>query len=86
MNGGKHYDYAMIDFVLDNGDTATCPAKILGFVRYNITNGIPTPKGAGTDKTFTLLCILHLITCLWNNYKMTLFHHLHLATLKHVLS
>jgi len=49
MNGGKRYDYAMIDFVLDDGDTATCPAKILGFVRYNITNGVPTPQGAGTD-------------------------------------
>jgi hypothetical protein len=39
----------MIDFLLDDGDTATCPAKILGFVRYNITSGIPTPHISGYD-------------------------------------
>jgi hypothetical protein len=49
MNGAKQYDYAMIDFALDDGETATCPAKILGFVRYNITSGVPTPQGAGSD-------------------------------------
>jgi hypothetical protein len=41
--------FAMIDFLLDDGDTATCPAKILGFVRYNITSGIPTPHISGND-------------------------------------
>jgi hypothetical protein len=35
MNGGKRYDYAMINFVSDEGMTETCPSKILGFVRYN---------------------------------------------------
>ncbi len=33
----------MIDFVSDDGFSATCPAMILGFLRYNITLGIPTP-------------------------------------------
>ena len=39
----------MIDFELDKSDTAICPAKILGFVRYNITGGVPTPRGSGYD-------------------------------------
>jgi hypothetical protein len=43
MNGKKQYDYTMIDVVSDEGITETCPAKILGFVRYNITMGIPMP-------------------------------------------
>jgi hypothetical protein len=30
--------------VSDEGMTETCPSKILGFVRYNITKGIPTPQ------------------------------------------
>ncbi len=50
MNGNRRYDFAMIDFLLDDGDTATCPAKILGFVRYNITSGIPTPHISGNDR------------------------------------
>jgi len=37
MTGEKRYDYAMINFVSDEGVTNTCPARILGFVRYNIT-------------------------------------------------
>ena len=49
MNGEKRYDYAMINFELDDGDTATCPAKILGFVRYNITAGVPSPNRLGTE-------------------------------------
>ncbi len=32
MNGQKGYDYAMIEFVSDDGTVATCPAMILGFV------------------------------------------------------
>ena len=43
MNGEKRYDYAMIDFLLDDGLSATFPAMILGFLQYNITLGIPTP-------------------------------------------
>ena len=39
----------MIDFELDECDTATCPAKILGFVRYNITGGVLTLRGSGND-------------------------------------
>jgi hypothetical protein len=49
MNGDRQYNFAMIDFLLDDGDTATCPAKILGFVRYTITSGIPTPHISGND-------------------------------------
>ncbi len=37
MNGQKRYDYAMIEFVSDDGTIATCPAMILGFIQYNIT-------------------------------------------------
>jgi len=33
----------MINFTDDNNATNTCPAKILGFIRYNVTLGIPTP-------------------------------------------
>jgi hypothetical protein len=32
MNGQKRYDYAMIEFVSDDGTIATCPALILRFV------------------------------------------------------
>ncbi len=32
MNGQKRCDYAMIEFVSDDGTIATCPATILGFV------------------------------------------------------
>lgn len=41
--GQKRYDYAMIDFQAEDGTSSTCPAKILGFIRYDITLGIPTP-------------------------------------------
>jgi hypothetical protein len=44
MNGQKRYDYAMIEFVSDDGTIATCPAMILGLVQYNITMGIPTTQ------------------------------------------
>ena len=72
MNGAEQYNYAMINFALDDGETATCPAKILGFVRYNITSGVPTPKVQVLTmhklmvmtKPFMWLCILRLITCL----------------------
>jgi hypothetical protein len=32
MTGQKRYNYAMIEFVSDDGTVATCPAMILGFV------------------------------------------------------
>jgi hypothetical protein len=44
MNGQKTYDYAMIEFVSDDGTVATCPAMILGFEQYNIILDIPTPQ------------------------------------------
>ncbi len=50
MNGQKRYDYAMIEFVSDDGTVATCPAMILGFVQYNITLGIPTPQFTGEEE------------------------------------
>ncbi len=50
MNGQKRYDYAMIEFVSDDGTIATCPAMILGFVRYNITLGIPTLRFTGEEE------------------------------------
>ncbi len=50
MNGEKRYDYAMINFISDEGVTNTCPAKLLGFVRYNITKGISTPQFSGNEE------------------------------------
>jgi hypothetical protein len=50
MNGQRRYDYAMIEFVSDDGTVATCPAMILGFVQYNITLGIPTPQFTGEEE------------------------------------
>jgi hypothetical protein len=50
MNGQKRYDYAMIEFVSDDRTIATCPAMILGFVKYNITLGIPTPQVTGEEE------------------------------------
>jgi hypothetical protein len=49
MNGQKRYDYAMIEFVSDDGTISTCPAMILVFVQYNITLGIPTPQFTGEE-------------------------------------
>jgi hypothetical protein len=50
MNSQKRYDYAMIEFVSDDGTIATCPAMILGFVQYNITLDIPTPHFIGEEE------------------------------------
>ena len=33
----------------DEGITETCPSKILGFVRYNITRGISKPQFSGNE-------------------------------------
>jgi hypothetical protein len=44
MNGETRCDYAMIDFLSDDGLSATCPAMILEFLQHNITLGIPTPN------------------------------------------
>jgi len=43
-NGHKQYDYALIDFEGSDGITECCPSLILGFIRYDITLGIPTPQ------------------------------------------
>jgi hypothetical protein len=50
MNGQKRYDYALIEFVSDDGTIATCPAMILGFVQYNIASGTPTPQFTGEEE------------------------------------
>jgi hypothetical protein len=65
MNGEKRYDYAMIEFETDDGTTATCPAIILGFVRYNTTLGIPTPHF--TDEEELLLNTIQENTAVDNN-------------------
>jgi hypothetical protein len=46
----KRYEYAMIEFVSDDGTIATCPAMILGFVQNNITLGILTPQFTGKEE------------------------------------
>jgi hypothetical protein len=48
--GREQYDYAMIDFEGDNGNPQSCPSLILGFVRYDITLGIPTPQFIHEDE------------------------------------
>ncbi len=50
MNGEKRHDYAMIDLLSDEDITETCPSKILGFFRYNITKGIPMPQFSGNEE------------------------------------
>ena len=48
-NGQIRYDYALIDFVDNDGATRSCPSLILGFIRYGITLGIPTPQFTHED-------------------------------------
>jgi hypothetical protein len=36
--------------VSDDGNISTCPARILGFVQYNITLGIPTLQFKGEEE------------------------------------
>jgi hypothetical protein len=43
VSGGKRYDYAMVQFENDDESLATYPAKMIGFVHYDKTPGIPTP-------------------------------------------
>jgi hypothetical protein len=50
MNNQKRHDYAMIEFVSDDGTVATCPAMILGFVQHNITLGIHIPQFTGEEE------------------------------------
>jgi hypothetical protein len=93
---GEHvYDYAMIEFVSDDGTIATCPAMILEFVRYNITLGIPTPQLTGEEelslnpykKTWLLTTpymwwfIQHQIMGQVNNWMRNFCHHLSLEML-----
>ncbi len=50
MNGQKRYDYAIIEFVSDDGTVATCLAMVLGFLRCNIALGIPTLQFTGEEE------------------------------------
>jgi hypothetical protein len=43
MHGESRYDYAMVKFLADDNSINTAPAKIMGFLRYDITPGVPTP-------------------------------------------
>jgi hypothetical protein len=49
-NGQKWYDYALVDFVDNDGATQSCPALMLGFIEYDITLGIPTPQFVHEDE------------------------------------
>jgi hypothetical protein len=40
----------MVDFVDNDGATQSCPALMLGFIRYDITLGIPTPQFIHEDE------------------------------------
>jgi hypothetical protein len=97
MNGQKRrYDYAMIEFVLDDRTIAICPAMILWFVQYNITLGIPTHQFTGKKlslntmqekktwlltTTYMWLFIQHQIMCQVNDWKQDLCHRLFLEML-----
>ena len=43
MLGQPRYDFAMVKFVSEDNSIETCPAKVIGFIKYNVTRGIPTP-------------------------------------------
>jgi len=43
MHGESRYDYAMVKFLCDDNSINTAPAKIMGFLRYDRTPGVPTP-------------------------------------------
>jgi hypothetical protein len=49
-NGQKWYNYALVDFVDNEGATRSCPALMLEFLRYNITLGIPTSQFIHEDE------------------------------------
>jgi hypothetical protein len=49
-NGQRRYDYSLVDFVDNDGATKSCPSLILGFIRYGITSGIPTPQFIHEDE------------------------------------
>jgi hypothetical protein len=42
VSGSERYDYAMVQLENNEGSLATCLAKIIGFVCYDETPGIPT--------------------------------------------
>ncbi len=49
-NGQKQYNFALVDFVDNDGAMKSCPALMLGFIRYDITLGIPTPQFIHEDE------------------------------------
>jgi hypothetical protein len=54
MGGKTRYDFALINFLTDEGKNISCPSKILGFLTYKKTQGVLTPLFA-TDQEM-LLC------------------------------
>jgi hypothetical protein len=94
MKGEKRYGYAMIEFVSDDGLKATCPSMILGFLRYNITLGIPTPHFSDEEgpslhtihhnlalnqNLYVVVHKVHLSMYPLNNFKMNMCYPLHLG-------
>jgi hypothetical protein len=49
-HGHRRYDYALIDFESNDGATKSCPSLTLGFIRNDITLGIPTPQFIHDDE------------------------------------
>ena len=43
MYGEPRYDFAMVRFLDHDRTIKTAPAKVIGFVKYNLTKSIPTP-------------------------------------------
>ena len=49
LRGEHRYDFAMVQFQDDDNTVRTCPAKIIGFIKYDETPGIPTPHFVNDD-------------------------------------
>ncbi len=90
MNCQKRYDFAMIEFVSDDGTIAACPAMILEFVQYNVKLGIPTLQFTGEEEltltwllttTYMWWFIQLQIMCQVNNWKRNVSHCLSLEML-----
>ncbi len=43
MYGKPRYDFAMVRFLDNDRTIKTAPAKVIGFIKYNLPKSIPTP-------------------------------------------
>ncbi len=43
MYGEPRYDFAMVRFLDNDRTIKTAPAKVIGFIKYNLTKSVPTP-------------------------------------------